>query len=547
MRIDKLDGYYVVMPLIYPWRTAYGEDRDIHSVLVKATSGEWEAWSESTPFFAPTYLTESAGSVFYHVSEVFGPYVVGREYETAADLNDRLDVFKGNSFAKAAIEIGWWALASRISGTPLHRLLGGRTREVVAGADFGIQDSFDMLLGNIQQAVDAGFPRIKLKVAKGWDLDMLQVVRKAFPGFTFHIDCNSGYTLEDLPFFKAIDGLGLAFIEQPLHFADVLDHAELARQIATFQPELLILIDHSENQLFFFEEEFQHKFAAQPVVAEVRDITNYASISNAMDKYLPHVIFHAAAYKHVPLMERVPDEAIRNNVLGTYALAKASHEKGAEKFVLISTDKAVNPSSIMGATKRLTELLMQDMDRRSPTRFVAVRFGNVLGSNASVVPIFREQISKGGPVTVTHPEARRYFMTIPEAAQLVMQAGAIGSGGEVFVLDMGEPIRILDMARDLIYLSGHTPDEDIKIIVTGLRPGEKLYEELNFQGEELLPTSHPKLRMLRSSGTPGNMEEEITRLAQELPTMTSAQAWVRLQALVPEYTPAAYQRTIEKQ
>ncbi len=233
MRIDRLDVYYVVMPLIYPWRTAYGEDRDIHSVLVKATSGEWEAWSESTPFFAPTYLTESAGSVFYHVSEVFGPYVVGREYETAADLNARLDVFKGNSFAKAAIEIGWWALASRISGTPLHRLLGGRTREVVAGADFGIQDSFDMLLGNIQQAVDAGFPRIKLKVAKGWDLDMLQVVRKAFPGFTFHIDCNSGYTLEDLPFFKAIDGLGLAFIEQPLHFADVLDHAELARQIET--------------------------------------------------------------------------------------------------------------------------------------------------------------------------------------------------------------------------------------------------------------------------------------------------------------------------
>ena len=233
MRIDKLDVYYVVMPLIYPWRTAYGEDRDIHSVLVKATSGEWEAWSESTPFFAPTYLTESAGSVFYHVSEVFGPYVVGREYETAADLNARLDVFKGNSFAKAAIEIGWWALASRISGTPLHRLLGGRTREVVAGADFGIQDSFDMLLGNIQQAVDAGFPRIKLKVAKGWDLDMLQVVRKAFPDFTFHIDCNSGYTLEDLPFFKAIDGLGLAFIEQPLHFADVLDHAELARQIET--------------------------------------------------------------------------------------------------------------------------------------------------------------------------------------------------------------------------------------------------------------------------------------------------------------------------
>ena len=233
MRIDRLDVYYVAMPLIYPWRTAYGEDRDIHSVLVKLTSGEWEAWSESTPFFAPTYLTESAGSAFYHVTEVFGPHVVGREYDTAADLNARLDVFKGNSFAKAAIEIGWWTLESKISGTPLHRLLGGQTREVVAGADFGIQDSFDMLLGNIQQAVDAGFPRIKLKVAKGWDLDMLQVVRQTFPDFTFHIDCNSGYTLADLSFFKAIDGLGLAFIEQPLDFADVLDHAELARQLET--------------------------------------------------------------------------------------------------------------------------------------------------------------------------------------------------------------------------------------------------------------------------------------------------------------------------
>ena len=233
MRIDKLDVYYVVMPLIYPWRTAYGEDADIHSVLVKTTSGEHEAWSESTPFFAPTYLSESAGSVFYHVSEVFGPHVVGREYDTAADLNERLGIFKGNSFAKAAIEIGWWTLQSRITATPVHRLLGGTTRDVVAGADFGIQDSYDMLVGNIQKAVDAGFPRIKLKAAKGWDLEMLQIVTATFPDMTFHIDCNSGYTLDDLPFFKAIDNMGLAFIEQPLHYTDILDHAELARQIDT--------------------------------------------------------------------------------------------------------------------------------------------------------------------------------------------------------------------------------------------------------------------------------------------------------------------------
>ncbi len=323
--------------------------------------------------------------------------------------------------------------------------------------------------------------------------------------------------------------------------------SELARQIATFQPELMVLIDHSENQLFYFEAEFLQMFAAQPVVTEVRDIANYASIGDVMDKYRPHVIFHAAAYKHVPLMERVPDEAVRNNIIGTYLLAKVAQEKGAEKFVLISTDKAVNPSSVMGATKRVAELLVQDMNKNGPTRFVAVRFGNVLGSNASVVPIFREQISKGGPVTVTHPEARRYFMSIPEAAQLVMQAGAIGFGGEVFVLDMGEPIRILDLARDLIHLSGRTPDEDIKIVFTGLRRGEKLFEELNFQGEELLPTHHPKLRVLQSSGPPRNMKEEIARLAQELPTMTSAQAEARLQALVPEYTPAAEQGTVGNQ
>ena len=233
MRIDKLDVCQVAMPLIYPWRTAYGVDYEIHSVLVKATSGEHVAWSESSPLFAPTYLPEGALSVFYNVSEVFGPHIVGREYETADELNQRLAVFKGNSFAKAAVELCWWTLQSAMTDTPLHRLLGGETKEVAAGADFGIQDSIDMLLGNIQKAVDAEFPRVKLKVARGWDLQMLRTVRDTFPDTTFHIDCNSGYTLDDLPFFKAIDGLGLAFIEQPLHYADVLDHAELARQIQT--------------------------------------------------------------------------------------------------------------------------------------------------------------------------------------------------------------------------------------------------------------------------------------------------------------------------
>ena len=221
------------MPLIYPWRTAYGVDYDVHSVLVKATSGDHVGWAEATPFFAPHYCPESALSVFAHVTEVFGPHVVGREYDTARELSDRLEAFKGNSFAKASIEMCWWTLQSGITGTPLHRLLGGETREVSAGADFGIQDSIDMLLGNIQTAVDAGFPRIKLKVARGWDLEMLRAVTDTFPEVTFHIDCNCGYTLDDLPFFKAIDGLGLAFIEQPLSFGDILDHAELAKQLET--------------------------------------------------------------------------------------------------------------------------------------------------------------------------------------------------------------------------------------------------------------------------------------------------------------------------
>ena len=233
MWIDRLDAFYARMPLIYPWRTAYGEDVTIDTVLVKATSGEYEAWSEATPFFFPHYVAESAGTVFHLVTEVFGPYVVGREYDTAQELHNRLAVAKGNGFAKAAIELCWWTLESKITGTPVHRLLGGEPRPVVAGADFGVQDSIDMLLEKMQQAVDAGFPRTKLKVRPGWDVDMLNAVRGTFPKHLVHIDCNAGYTLDDLDMFQAIDDMGLAFIEQPLGWDDVLDHAELARRIST--------------------------------------------------------------------------------------------------------------------------------------------------------------------------------------------------------------------------------------------------------------------------------------------------------------------------
>lgn len=228
-----MDVYHVAMPLIQPWRTAYGEDADIHAVVVKFTSGERVAWSESAPFLAPTYLTESAGGAFHHVSQIFGPHIIGRVFDTADDLNKALSIFKGNPFAKAAVEIGWWTLESKATGVPLHRLLGGETHEVLAGADFGIEDSLDTLLGRIQLAVDAGTPRVKLKAARGWDKDMLHAVRGAFPDTTFHIDCNSGYTLDDLPLFKQIDQFNLAFIEQPLGYDDLLDHAELAKQIDT--------------------------------------------------------------------------------------------------------------------------------------------------------------------------------------------------------------------------------------------------------------------------------------------------------------------------
>ncbi len=269
--------------------------------------------------------------------------------------------------------------------------------------------------------------------------------------------------------------------------------SELCRQIVKFKPSTLICFDISEYALYQLEQELAG--TSTRLVYVVGDVKNAARLTQLLAKHQPKVVFHAAAYKHVPLMENENvSEAFNNNVLGTYTLAKACKDAGIDKFVLVSTDKAVNPTNVMGATKRLAEMVCQGLQEDKGTRFVMVRFGNVLGSSGSVIPKFREQIKAGGPITVTHPEITRYFMSIPEAAQLVMQAGLMGSGGEIFVLDMGEPVRIVDLARDMIKLSGLQEDE-IAIEFSGLRPGEKLYEELLADDEHTLPTPHEKLRI----------------------------------------------------
>ena len=271
--------------------------------------------------------------------------------------------------------------------------------------------------------------------------------------------------------------------------------SELCRQIAQFGPKLLILFDIYENTVYDIQNELKHDYSNLNIKVLIGSVRDKDRLREIFDRYNINVVFHAAAHKHVPLMEDSPKEAIKNNVFGTLNLVNISNEKEIEKFVLISTDKAVNPTNIMGATKRLCEMIIQSYNTISNTEFVAVRFGNVLGSNGSVIPLFKNQIKNGGPVTVTHKNITRYFMLIPEAAQLVLQAGGFAKGGEIFILDMGKPVKIYDLAIDLIKLSGLEPHRDIKIKVTGLRPGEKLYEELLMSEEGLLNTNHRKIYM----------------------------------------------------
>lgn len=313
--------------------------------------------------------------------------------------------------------------------------------------------------------------------------------------------------------------------------------SELCRQIARYQPQRIVLLESSEFSLYTIEQEFTQRFPGVAVSAVIGDVKDAPRVGQLLAALRPTAVFHAAAYKHVPLMENDNAwQAVLNNVLGTRVLAEAAIAHGVEKFVLISTDKAVNPTNVMGATKRLAELVCQSLQQRGGTRFVIVRFGNVLGSTGSVIPKFREQIAAGGPVTVTHPEITRFFMSIPEAVQLVMQAGLMGGSGEIFVLDMGEPVKIADLARDMIRLSGFA-ENDIKVVYTGLRPGEKLYEEVLAADENSLPTPHPKLRIARARPAPADLPGQLTPWLARSMLPDDATVRTELAGWIPEYQP----------
>ena len=324
--------------------------------------------------------------------------------------------------------------------------------------------------------------------------------------------------------------------------------SELCRQIASYSPRQLLLVEQSEVQLFQIEQELIEAGYGKLLVPLAANVQDESRLEFIFREYQPQIVFHAAAHKHVPLMESQPGEAFKNNTLGTLRLAESCLRHGTDRFVLISTDKAINPTSVMGATKRFAEICVQSLHASNPgaTHFMAVRFGNVLGSSGSVVPIFTKQIAAGGPVTVTHPDVIRYFMTIPEAVGLVLQSAALGSGGEIFTLDMGRPVKILDLARQLIQLSGFIPDKDIHIKFTGLRPGEKLFEELSYHGERIVGTRHPKI--MRFLCEPMPLEEVralVLDLVQRMDRLGRDEVKCFLRNAVPEYRPTLKRLNVE--
>lgn len=311
--------------------------------------------------------------------------------------------------------------------------------------------------------------------------------------------------------------------------------SELCRQISKFKPKKLLILDIYENNVYDVQMELNRthpELSKEVIIASIRELERLREI---FQTYKPDVVFHAAAHKHVPLMEGNPAEAIKNNIIGTYNVLKCAQEYKVKKFVQISTDKAVNPTNIMGATKRFCEIMVQAFDKVSTTEYVAVRFGNVLGSNGSVIPLFKKQIAEGGPVTVTHPEINRFFMTIPEAAQLVIQAGSIAKGGEIFVLDMGKPVKIVDLARDLITLSGYKPDVEIKIEYTGLRPGEKLYEELLMDEVALTSTEHDKIFVEKPNNIHLEFVEKSIEQFKKVASMDKEDIFKLVEEKVPTY------------
>jgi len=315
--------------------------------------------------------------------------------------------------------------------------------------------------------------------------------------------------------------------------------SEICRQVAQFNPNKLILLEQAETPLYEIEKELAGRFPNLRILPLVADVRDRNRIMQAFDEYAPEVVFHAAAYKHVPMMEYNPVQAVLNNIFGSQNIADAAHSFKAKNFVMISTDKAVNPTNVMGATKRAAEIYIQALSRTSSTKFTTVRFGNVLGSNGSVIPLFKQQILKGGPVTVTDKRIIRYFMTIPEAAQLVLQAGSMRGGSEILLLDMGEPVRIIDLAEELIRLSGLTPYEDIDIVITGLRPGEKLFEELLIDGEGILPTTHDKIKVLKSVHIAIEpIKNELERLREAAGMNNIHDLIESLKKLVPEFKPS---------
>jgi FlaA1/EpsC-like NDP-sugar epimerase len=312
--------------------------------------------------------------------------------------------------------------------------------------------------------------------------------------------------------------------------------SELCRQISAFEPACLVIAERSENSLYDLEIELRQRFPSLHLVATISSVNDYEGMKRLMEKTGVDMVFHAAAYKHVPIMEGVPIESAYNNILGTQNLARAAVDTGVKRFVMVSTDKAVNPTNVMGVTKRIAEMTVQGRNGATATRFMVVRFGNVLGSAGSVVPLFKKQILSGGPITVTHPEIERFFMTIPEAVQLILQAGAMGRGGEIFVLEMGKPVKILRLAEKLITLSGKRPYKDIEIVFTGIRPGEKMYEELFNHAETVLPTSHPQIRMARCERVDmKSMEAQLERIRHLVSERDEVGLILIFKKLVPSY------------